>query len=82
VNKNVRLNYNSTLEGSVLTLICENDHDMSIVNTSTQIDRHILNVTCHSDRNWIPNPAYFTECCSAVTTTPGPSGITILVSFI
>jgi hypothetical protein len=57
-------------------LICEND--MSNIDTGTWTDKQIFNVTCHSDRNWIPNPAYFIECCSAVTTTPGPSGITIL----
>ena len=35
------LDYNSTLEGSVLTLTCEND-------TSRSTDEEIVTVTCHS----------------------------------
>ena len=77
MNRNIKLNFSSTLEGSVLTLTCENE--MSNINTSSQTDKQILNVTCHSDRSWIPNPAYFVECCSTVATTP--SGIFKQLSF-
>ena len=67
LNKNIKLNYSSTLEGSRLTLACENDNIiMSNINASTTI----LNVTCHSDRNWVPNPADFIESCSTITTAP------------
>ena len=50
LDRNVTLNYISTLEGSILTLTCEND---------TSADGQILrlNVTCHSSGNWIPDPA-------------------------
>ena len=75
MNKNIELNYNSTLEGSRLTLACENDTDMPNINASTTI----LNVACHSDRNWVPNPTNFIESCSTITTAP-PSGIKIAPS--
>ena len=61
VDRNVTLNYTSTLEGSILTLTCEND-----TFTDGQILR--LSVTCHSSGNWIPDPAQFT--CSPSTTVP------------
>ena len=60
-----KLNYSSTLEGSVLILTCEND---------TSTNEQTLSVTCHSDRSWIPNPADF--ACSSFTTAP--SGISII----
>jgi hypothetical protein len=66
VNRNITLNYSFTLEGSVLTLICEND---------ASIDEQILSVTCHSSGNWIPDPAEFT--CSEFITVP--SGTEILI---
>ena len=55
--------YSSTLDldGSVLTLTCEN-------NTSRSIDEQILHLTCHSNGSWIPDPAQFT--CSSFTTMP------------
>ena len=60
MNSNVKLNYNSTLEGSVLTLTCpEND---------TIADEEVLRVTCHSSGSWIPDPAQF--ACSSFTTVP------------
>ena len=61
VDSNVILHYSSTLEGSVLTLTCEND-------TSRSTDEEIVSVTCHSSGNWIPDPAQFT--CSPSTTVP------------
>ena len=63
MNRNVKPNYSSTLDGSVLILTCENE--MPSINTT---DEQILNVTCHSNGNWIPDPAEFT--CSSFTTTP------------
>ena len=65
VNKNVTLNYSSTLGGSVLVLTCENE--MSNMNTT---DEQVLTVTCHSNGNWIPDPADFT-CSSFTTILPG-----------
>ena len=62
VDRNVKLNYNSTLDGSVLILTCENE--ISISNTNEQI----LQVTCHSNGSWIPDPADFT-CLSFTTVT-------------
>ena len=59
----VKLNYTTTLDGSVLTLTCENE--MSNINTT---DEEILNVTCHSKGSWIPNPADFIKSCSPFTT--------------
>ena len=73
MNRNLKLNLISTLEGSVLTLTCENE--MSNTNTSTQTDKQILNVICDRNGNWVPEPAYFIEYCSTVATTP--SGIII-----
>ena len=63
VNNNVKQNYNSTLEGSVLTLTCENEINISS-NVINSTGEQILNVTCHSDGNWIPDPAQF--ACSTV----------------
>ena len=54
---NVTLNYTSTVEGSILTLTCEDD-----TYTDGQILR--LNATCHSSGNWIPDPTQFT--CSGI----------------
>ena len=70
VDRNVILNYSSTLEGSVLTLTCT-------CNYATSNDGEIfrLNMTCHSSGNWIPDPADFT--CSEFTTVP--SGTEILI---
>ena len=67
------LNYSSTLEGSVLTLICENE--MSLNSTMT------LSVTCDSNGSWIPNPADFIQSCSPFSTTVSPT-TGILVIFI
>ena len=62
MDRNLKLNYSSTLEGSVLTLTCENEmfNMNSIVNES---DAEILNVTCDSNGSWIPDPADFIESC-------------------
>ena len=67
MNRNIKLDYSSTLEGSVLTLICENE--MSNANT-TESDAETLNVTCDSNGRWIPDPADFIESCSPSTTQP------------
>ena len=61
VDSNVKLDYNSTLEGSVLTLTCENA-------SSRSTDEEIVSVTCHNSGNWIPDPTQFT--CSPPTTVP------------
>jgi hypothetical protein len=54
VDRNVTLNYSSTLEGSrsVLVLTCDSDIPESII-------KQIVTVTCHSSGNWIPDPAQF-----------------------
>ena len=62
MDRHVKLNYTSALDGSVLTLVCENE-----INTT---DEEILHMTCHSNGSWIPNPAQFT-CSSFTTVTPG-----------
>ena len=61
VNRNVKLNYNSTLDGSILILTCENE--TPIINIT---DEQILIVICHNNGNWIPNPAEFT-CSSGIS---------------
>ena len=54
MNKNVKLNYSSTLNGSVLLILtCE----------SNTTDEQILHVTCHSNGTWIPDPDQF-NCLS------------------
>ena len=68
VDKNVTLNYSSTLEDSVLTLTSEND---------TTTDEQILHVTCHSNRSWIPDPAQF--ICSELSFTTVPPGTETLI---
>ena len=65
MNRNVKLNYTSTLDGSVLILTCENE--MSNMSTT---DEQILSVTCHSNGSWTPDPAEFIESCSPFTTVP------------
>ena len=71
MDRNVTLNYNSTLAGSrsVLVLSCESDIP------AVSIIKHIITVTCHSSGNWIPDPAQFT--CSP--STPVPRGTEILI---
>ena len=70
MNRNVKLNYTSTLDGFVLTLTCKNE--MSNMNTT---DEEILNVTCHSNAtSWIPDPADFIKSCSPITVTTVPLG--------
>ena len=60
VNSGVKLNYNSTLDGSGLILTCEN----VISNVNTKIH----GVTCHDNGSWIPDPAEFIESCSSFIT--------------
>ena len=67
MNSIVRLNYTSTLDGSVLILTCKNE--MSNINST---DKLILNVTCNSNGNWIPNPTGFIKSCSSFTTIIPP----------
>ena len=61
----IKLNFNSTLEGSVLTLTCENE----ISNFTMNATEEILSVTCDSNGSWIPNPADFIQSCSPFSTT-------------
>ena len=61
VNRNVKLYYSSTQDGSFLILICEN-------NSTT--DEQILIVMCHNNGYWIPTPADFIQSCSSFTTVP------------
>ena len=63
MDRNVKLKYSSTLDGSVLLLTCENE-------MSNTTDEQVLNVTCHNNGNWTPNPAEFT-CPSSTTVPPG-----------
>ena len=63
VNRNVKLNYSSTLDGSVLTLTCA--YEISNINLNTGItDEQTLHVTCHSNKTWIPDPVDFIKSCS------------------
>ena len=73
VNNNVKPNYNSTLDGSVLILTCENEIDISTYMHMNTTDEQVLRVTCHSSGNWIPDPAQFT--CSEFATVPPSTGI-------
>ena len=66
MDKNVTLNYNSTLEGSVLVLTCEN-------NTSI--------ITCQSSGNWIPDPAQL-SCSLSTTVPSGTGLEVILGSVL
>ena len=67
VDSNVKLNYTSTLEDSVLILTCENE----IPNVNAT-DKLILHVTCHNYGSWILDPADFIKSCSPFTTAlPG-----------
>ena len=60
-HRNLKLDYISTLEGFVLILTCENEmFNMNL----TESDAEILNVTCHNNGSWIPDPADFIESCS------------------
>jgi hypothetical protein len=66
VNRYVKLNFNSTLEGSVLILTCENEELISNTNAP---DEQILKVTCHSNATgWNPDPTDFIESCSSFIT--------------
>ena len=75
MDRNVKLKYNSTLEGSILMLTCENDISNIQFNST---DKEFLYVTCHSSGNWIPDPAQFT--CLPPTTVPPGSVSCIFVS--
>jgi hypothetical protein len=68
VDRNVKLNYSSTLEGSVLTLTCENE----IFNKNITAEE-ILSVICHSNGSWIPNPFDFIQSCLPFSTTASPT---------
>ena len=56
MDRNVTLNYSSTLAGSrsVLVLTCESDIP------AVSIIKQIITVTCQSSGNWIPDPTQFT----------------------
>ena len=66
-NRNIKLNYSSTLESSVLTLICENEISLNSTTETT------LSVTCDSNGSWIPNPADFIQSCLPFSTTVSPT---------
>ena len=70
-DRNIKLDYSSTLEGSVLTLLtCENEmFSINIIGS----DAEVLNVTCDSNGSWIPNPADFIQSCSPFSTTVSPT---------
>ena len=71
MDRNIKLNYSSTLEGSVLTLTCENE--ILSMNT-TGPGEEILSVTCHSNRSWIPSQADFIKkSCLPFSTTVSPT---------
>ena len=67
MNRNLKLNLISTLEGSLLTLTCENELSLNSTTETT------LSVTCHSNGSWIPNPADFIQSCSPFSTTASPT---------
>ena len=56
VDRNIKLHSISTQEGLVLILTC---------------DEVMLTVTCHSNGNWIPDPADFIQSCSSFATSQG-----------
>ena len=66
-DRNLQLNYSSTLEGSVLTLTCENEISFNSTNETT------LGVICDSNGSWIPNPADFIQSCLLFSTTVSPT---------
>ena len=63
MDRSIKLNFSSTLEGSVLTLTCE------ILNFNMNATEEILNVTCDSNGRWIPDLADFIQACSPFSTT-------------
>ena len=65
MNRNVKLTYSFTLEGSILVLTCENE--ISKINST---DEQILSVTCRSNGSWVPDLAEFIESCSSFTIAP------------
>ena len=67
VDRNVMLDYSSTLESSILTLTCENEMSLNSTTETT------LSVTCHSNGSWIPNPADFIQSCLLFSTTVSPT---------
>ena len=73
MDRNVMFNNSiSTLEGSILTVTCENEISLNSTNETTLM----ITVTCHSNRSWIPDPAEFTCSDSSVTTVAVSPGIT------
>ena len=70
MDRNIKLDYSSTLEGSVLTLTCENEmFNMSSIGS----DAEILSVICDSNGRWIPDPIDFIQSCSPFSTTASPT---------
>ena len=71
MNRYVKLNFNSTLEGSVLILTCENKKLMSNTNLKLNAtDEQVLEVICHSNTtSWNPDPTDFIESCSSLYLT-------------
>ena len=67
MNRNLKLNLISTLEGSLLTLTCENEVSL---NSTTEMT---LSVTCDSNGRWIPDPADFIQSCSLFRINVSPT---------
>ena len=62
LDNDVMLNYSSTLDCSVLILTCKDG-------TFRSTDKQILQMTCYSNENWIPNPSQFTYSSLTEITT-------------
>lgn len=75
-NREVKLNYSSTLYGSVLILSCDNEMP-NLNNVMNSTDEQVLNVTCNSNGKWIPDPAEFTCPSSKILPPDIENGIVI-----
>ena len=72
MNRNIKLNFTSTLEGAILILTCDN-YLTSNVNAR---DKQVLTVTCHSNTtSWNPDPADFIDSCLPLSVTTPHTGI-------
>ena len=70
VNRYVKLNFSSTLEGSVLILTCNE----KLISTTNAADEQVLKVTCYSNiTSWTPDPTDFIESCSSLYFTTSES---------
>ena len=75
MNRYVKLNYSSTLEGSVLILTCDSEKLMSNTKLNATGEQ-VLEVICHSNTtSWNPDPTDFIESCSSFYLNTVPAGI-------